>query len=188
MEQSELGQKWLIQLLETLGYPANVRLTDEVINPRRGCSLVIDHTNLRPHQIQALIGTDGVNIDAIQHMVNTCLNPFLNSSPNLLLNPSVNPSVPTEPYFYAVELNGYRQERQAVLEKIAQEAIAHVNETQTDYEIKNLTAAERRQVHMFFEDYPDLETFSEGKEPHRHLVVRLVKPDHIDLAISSESA
>lgn len=177
MEQSELGQKWLTQLLETIGYPAVVLLADEVISPRRGCTLEIDRSNLRPHQIQALIGTDGINIDAMQHMVNTCLNP----PPNL--------SVPaiTEPYFYVVELNGYRQERQALLEKIANEAIAHVNETQADYEIKNLTAAERRQVHMFFEDYPHLETFSEGKEPHRHLVVRHVKPDHIDLDSPSES-
>jgi spoIIIJ-associated protein len=184
MEQSELGQKWLTQLLETLGYPAVVLITDEVKNPRRGCSLTIDHTNLRPHQIQSLIGTDGVNIDAIQHMVNTCLNPYLSSSKNSSVNPS---STAFEPFFYVVELNGYRQERQAILENIAKGAIAHVTETQTDYEIKNLTPGERRQVHMFFEDYPHLETFSEGKEPHRHLVVRLVKPNQPELEIQAQS-
>jgi spoIIIJ-associated protein len=167
MEQSELGQKWLTQLLETLGYPSMVYIADEENNPRCGCSLVIDHANLRPHQIQALIGTDGVAIDAMQHLANACLNAHLNS-----VQP--NPSGASESFFYVVELNGYRKERQAVLEKIAQEAIAYVTENQKDYEIKNLNAAERRQIHVFFEDYPHLETFSEGKEPHRHLVVRLV--------------
>jgi spoIIIJ-associated protein len=160
MEQSELGRDWLSKLLDTLGYPCTVNIADEVSNPRCGCSLVIDRDRLRPHQIQALIGTDGVNIDAMQHMVNTCLNTYVGNDGG---------------YFYVVELNGYRQERQAALEKIATEAIAYVTTNQKDYEIKNLTAAERRQVHVFFEDYPNLETFSEGKEPNRHLVVRLAK-------------
>ncbi|AFY74381.1 putative RNA-binding protein [Synechococcus sp. PCC 7502] len=165
-EQSELGKKWLIQLLEILGYVCDVDITDEVNDPRRGCTLVIDHKHLLPDQVQALIGIDavsgiktGVTLDAIQHLANTALNAHLTPDAN--------------GFFYVVELNGYRKERQAVLTKIAEEAIAYVTENQNDYPIKNLSAAERRQVHMFFEDYPHIETFSEGKEPHRYLVVRL---------------
>jgi spoIIIJ-associated protein len=163
MEQSELGKKWLTQLLEMLGYPAVVNIEDEVNNHRSGCSLVIDHVSLRPHQIQALIGTDGVTIDAIQHLANACLNSHLTAAESS--------------FFYIVELNGYRQERQVALEIIAKEAIAYVTENDKNYEIKNLSAAERRLVHVFFEDYPQIETFSEGKDPNRYLVVRLLKPD-----------
>ncbi len=159
--QSELGEKWLTQLLEMLGYPAVVNIANEENNSRCGCSLVIDHSNFSPHQIQALTGADGVTIDALQHLANTCLNAHLSSSG----------------FFYVIELNDYRKERQVALEKIAQEAIAYVTAHQEDYSIKNLSAAERRQIHMFFEDYPHIETFSEGKEPSRFLVVRLKKSE-----------
>jgi spoIIIJ-associated protein len=164
MEQSEIGRKWLTQLLEILAYPTVVNIEDEVNNHNRsGCSLVIDRGNLRPHQIQALIGTDGVTIDAIQHLANTCLNSHLTATESS--------------FFYIVELNGYRQERQVTLEAIAKDAIAYVTENDKNYEIKNLSAAERRLVHIFFEDYPQIETFSEGKDPNRYLVVRLLNPD-----------
>ncbi|NEQ25399.1 MAG: RNA-binding protein, partial [Microcoleus sp. SIO2G3] len=36
----------------------------------------------------------------------------------------------------------------------------------------SLSAAERRQVHTLFQSYEDLETFSQGTEPDRRLVVR----------------
>jgi len=158
MEQSESGKsgnQWLTRLLDLMGYPTPVTVIEE---PVPNCSLVIDQTSLRPHQIQALIGADGVTIDAIQHLANACLNAHL--------------PLESSHCFYLVELNDYRKERQAVLLGIAEAAIAHVTSTQQDYEIKGLSAAERRQVHMFFEDYPELETFSQGKEPHRYLIVR----------------
>lgn len=150
MEKSETGRQWLAQLLEMLGSPAPIEAS--MLDDQSSCILTIDHSHLRPHQIQALIGTDGVSIDAIQHLANSCLN--------------------SQGVFYQIEINGYRRERLQVLEQIAQVAIAHVTSTKTNYEIKNLSASERRQLHILFEDYPDLETFSEGKEPHRYLVVR----------------
>ncbi len=160
MEQSETGKKWLTDLLALMGYPADVAIVEAAIESSRpGCSLVIDQTNLRPHHIQALIGADGMTIDAIQHLANASLNAHL--------------SLEATHFFYLIELNDYRKERQTVLLQIAETAIAHVKNQQQDYEIKGLSAAERRQVHMFFEDYPEIETFSQGKEPHRYLIVRL---------------
>jgi spoIIIJ-associated protein len=158
MEQAETGRQWLVQLLDLMGYPAGVEISDTQSSPRQSTSLTIDRANLRPHHIQALIGTDGVTIDAIQHLANACLNAHL----------------PLEAaHFYLIELNDYRKERLVVLQDIAETAIAHVKSKQQDYEIKGLSAAERRQLHMFFEDYPEIETFSQGKEPNRSLMVHL---------------
>ena len=40
-------------------------------------------------------------------------------------------------------------------------------------ELESLSAAERRQIHTFLKEARDLETFSQGQEPDRRLVVRL---------------
>lgn len=152
MENLETGRQWLSQILDMLGFSAPIAVA---IDDPSQCTLTIDHRHLQPDQIQALIGTDGATIDAIQHLANACLGKGL---------------------FYQIEINGYRQARQGVLEQIAQAAIAHVRTTKTSYEINNLSAAERRQMHMLFENHTDLESFSEGKEPQRHLVVRPVAP------------
>ena len=40
-------------------------------------------------------------------------------------------------------------------------------------EITALSSAERRQIHTLLKEATDLETESQGEEPHRRLVVRL---------------
>ncbi|MGF1674876.1 MAG: R3H domain-containing nucleic acid-binding protein, partial [Rivularia sp. (in: cyanobacteria)] len=50
--------------------------------------------------------------------------------------------------------------------------IDQVRNTGREVEVKSLSSAERRQVHTLLKEFEDLESFSQGKEPHRHLVVR----------------
>lgn len=164
MSQTETGTEWLTRLLDLMGYPSSVTSEIKATNgsdPEESINywLTIDSGKLRPHQIQALVGTDGVNIDAMQYLANIALN--------------LHHARPEDHYFYTIELNGYRAERLVVLQQIAEQAAKLVRETHKECELKDLSAAERRQVHTILKDYPDLETFSQGKEPHRHLIVRL---------------
>jgi spoIIIJ-associated protein len=69
-------------------------------------------------------------------------------------------------------LNGYRVKRQAEIRALASSAAEEARATGREVEIKSLSSAERRQIHTFFQDFSDLETYSRGKEPHRLLVVR----------------
>jgi spoIIIJ-associated protein len=159
---AEAATKWLTQLMELMGYSAsvNAEFVADIDSGATGsnCWLTIDHSGLRPHQIQALIGVDGVSLDAIQQLANIALNADLPSE--------------DAHCFFTIELNGYRAERQAELKQLADQAANQVRQTQQPFEIKDLTAAERRLVHMFLKEYPDLETFSQGKEPHRLLIVK----------------
>ncbi len=169
MPHTETASQWLMQLLKLMGYPSSVIAEpNPIINATKNateegeiCCLVIDHADLHPHQIQALIGIDGVNIDSIQYLANLTLNAHLASE--------------SAHCFYVVELNKYRANRQIELQQIANLASSQVRETQKEYEIENLSAADRRQVHMLLKQHPDLETFSQGKEPNRHLIVRLLQ-------------
>lgn len=166
MQQAEKGIKWLTDLLELMGCSASVaaEYKPSIDTDEQGENywLTIDHSSLRPHQIQALIGTDGVSIDAIQYLANVALNLHAASEETHS--------------FYTIELNDYRSERQAELQRIAESAAEQVRKTAQEFEIKALSAADRRHVHMLLKSQLDLETFSQGKEPHRHLIVRLVQP------------
>lgn len=160
------GQQWLESLLKLTGVSADVKPS---LEPTRGEGsepeeadtywLTIDETNLTPEQIRLLIGSEGTVLDAIQYLANATLNLA---------------QAPEQQASYTVELNGYRVRRQAEIRAIAEDAAQRVRSSSQEVEIKSLSSAERRLVHTFLKDFTDLETFSRGKEPHRHLVVRLL--------------
>jgi spoIIIJ-associated protein len=161
------GERWLQELLEIIGISAVVRgnlqalpsLDDESSDARETDSywLTIDASYLLPEQISALIGNDGSVLDAIQYLANSVL--------NLTQEEEDRTS-------YTVELNGYRIKRQAEVQSLAEAAAMEVRFSGREVEIKSLSSPERRQIHTYLEGFPDLETFSRGREPHRHLVVR----------------
>jgi spoIIIJ-associated protein len=74
---------------------------------------------------------------------------------------------------YTIELNGYRVRRYQELLEIADRAADRVRETGQEIEVPSLSSAERRQIHSFLQNSPDLVTESRGQEPDRKLVVKL---------------
>lgn len=158
------GEQWLTNLLLLSGISAQVKANVETnpafepeITTRESYWLTIDEANLTPEQMRVLIGPSASVIDSIQYLANSVLN---------LNQPEENQTS------YTVELNGYRVKREAEIRNLAETAAAEVRFSGREVEIKSLNAAERRQVHNLLERFSDLETFSRGKEPHRHLVVR----------------
>ncbi len=159
------GQEWLKTLLQLSGLSVDIEgelettpSLDEESQEQDSYWLTIDQTNLMPEQIEILTGPDGSVLDAIQYLANSILN---------LSQPQ------QEQASYTVELNGYRVRRYAEIRAMAEAAAQQVRSSGQEVEIKSLSSAERRQVHTLFKEFGDLETFSRGKEPHRHLVVRL---------------
>lgn len=154
------GQQWLESLLQLAGVGALVKATQEESASKSEDGqvnywLTIDETNLSAEQIENLIGDRGAVLDGMQYLANATLN--LNQD---------------QQAFYTIELNDYRAKRQIELQQVAQSAAEKVLSSGEEVEIKSLSSAERRQIHTILQDYQELETFSKGKEPHRHLVVR----------------
>ena len=168
MDSAVKGQQWLKTLLQLAGVPADVKAEVESPGehkpgetPVDSYWLTIDDKSLSAEQVATFTGSQGEVLDGIQYLANATLN--LNQ---------------TEPQgFYIVELNGYRAKRQVELNAIALSAAEQVRATEEEVEIKSLSSAERRQIHTILQEYP-LETFSRGKEPHRHLVVRRLGADN----------
>ncbi|NJK36188.1 MAG: RNA-binding protein, partial [Oscillatoriales cyanobacterium SM2_2_1] len=135
-DAKQQGQQWLTRLLHLVGAESTVQVQCGEAELGDSLWLVIDASPFSPDRIQALIGVDGDVLDAIQYLANTILNLGIEEGDRAA---------------YTVELNGYRQQRQEELKGMARQAAERVRETGQEVEMTHLSAAERRQVHNFFE-------------------------------------
>jgi spoIIIJ-associated protein len=171
MEDTSASANWLQELLGLMGYTTlvDIRLAEESPEQVNASSknywLEINAGGLQEQQIQRLIGRDGIVLDSLQYLAGILLNLHL---------PVEETTDQKNHNFYTVELNGYRSKRLTDLQSLAEQAVQQVRETQTEFVIKQLSSADRRYIHQLLEEFPDIETHSQGREPNRHLIVKLV--------------
>jgi spoIIIJ-associated protein len=102
----------------------------------------------------AFIGRHGSTIDAVQHLA------YKVAGGGRASGPRVN-----------IDAAGYRERRRAVLERQAEEAARRVESTGRPVALDPMSAIERKVVHEHLKARGGVETYSEGTEPDRHLVV-----------------
>ena len=102
-----------------------------------------------------LIGRHGQTIDALQYLANAAA-----------ARRSDGPRKEV-----VVDAAGYRDRRREVLESLAVRSAEHAVESSSRVELEPMTAIERKVVHLRLQDYPGVETTSEGAEPNRYVVV-----------------
>jgi spoIIIJ-associated protein len=100
------------------------------------------------------IGRHGQTIDAVQHLAFKIA--------------AVGQSPPPR---VEVDAAGYRDRRRQALERQADQAAADAVRSARPVALDAMSATERKVVHEYLKDRPDVETYSEGTEPDRHLVV-----------------
>ena len=100
------------------------------------------------------IGRHGQTIDAIQHLA------FKVAARGESPAPKVD-----------VDAAGYRDRRRQALERQADQAAADAVRSSRPVALDAMSATERKVVHEYLKDRGDVETYSEGTEPDRHLVV-----------------
>jgi spoIIIJ-associated protein len=100
-----------------------------------------------------LIGRHGQTIDAIQYLCNA-----------ILAREGAGVSV-------VVDAAGYRARREVTLGSLATSAAEQTIRTGERVELEPMTAVERKIVHVSLQEYPGVETESEGTEPNRFVVV-----------------
>ncbi len=71
----------------------------------------------------------------------------------------------------SVDAAGYREERREVVERQADRAAERALESGKEIELEPMSPTERRIVHQHLKDRSGIETFSEGAEPERCVVV-----------------
>lgn len=66
---------------------------------------------------------------------------------------------------------GYRARREEIVTEKAERAAERALDTDSEVELEDMNARERRIVHEHLKGNPEVETFSTGDEPHRRVVV-----------------
>ena len=102
-----------------------------------------------------LIGKHGATIDALQHIAARVA--FRGRE--------------RERKRVVIDAAGYRERRQAALERAAERAADEALSFGRAVELDPMSSFERRVVHNHLAERPDVETHSEGDEPDRRLVV-----------------
>lgn len=103
------------------------------------------------------IGRHGQTIEAVQHLAQrAALKGQDHAAPRRRI---------------VVDAAGYRARRQEALEGQADDAADEALREGRAVALEAMNATERRIVHEHLRDREDVETYSEGEEPRRHLVV-----------------
>ena len=100
------------------------------------------------------IGRHGQTIDAVQHLAFKVAAHGQSPAPRV-----------------EVDAAGYRERRRLALERQADQAAADAVRSSRPVALDAMSATERKVVHEYLKDRGDVETYSEGTEPDRHLVV-----------------
>jgi spoIIIJ-associated protein len=102
------------------------------------------------------IGRHGATIDAVQHLA------FKIANRDARRDDAVR---------VTVDAAGYRERREEMLHRQADQAAARAARSGRPVALDAMSATERKVVHEHLKDRDDVETYSEGTEPNRHLVV-----------------
>ena len=105
-----------------------------------------------------LIGKHGATIDAIQYLAARAA--FSSGE---------------ERKSVVVDADGYRERRARTLQRAADRAAGDALSFGRPVELEPMSAPERKIVHQHLADRTDVETYSEGEEPERRLVVTPVR-------------
>ena len=136
---------------EALGLGAGVRVEEDDEGIRG---------TLEGDDLGLFIGRHGQTIDAVQHLAFKIANRDAGRDQAVRVT---------------VDAAGYRERREQMLHRQADQAAARAVRSERPVALDAMSATERKVVHEYLKDRDDVETYSEGTEPDRHLVVAPVE-------------
>jgi spoIIIJ-associated protein len=145
-DTSELVQDLLERVDEALGLHASVEVVadgDTVTGTVHGTDLGL------------FIGRHGQTIEAVQHLAYRIAVRGHDGERQRIV----------------IDAEGYRARREEALHRQADQAADDAVRYKRPVALDAMTASERKIVHEYLRDRGDVETYSEGDEPDRHLVV-----------------
>ena len=118
--------------------------------------------NLKSPDAQILIGKQGANLEALQHVV------------RLLVRDQ------EEKTSFAIDIDDYKEKRQIYLKEIARKAAAQARSSGRSVALFPMSPSERRVVHNYLSLFSDLTTKSQGVEPNRRIIITVTKKSKDD--------
>ncbi len=150
--QQELAAGFVSEVVARFGIEATtqVRLTED-----DGIFVSVEGDNLG-----LLVGPKGATVEALQELTRTVVQRHTEEHTSRIV----------------VDVGGYRERRTAALRQFVVEAAADVRRTGLPEALEPMSPSDRKVVHDTVNGLEDLETTSEGVEPHRYVVIRPAQP------------
>jgi spoIIIJ-associated protein len=145
LEPAERVERLLEAVSDALGLGASVEVEQD--------SEAIRAT-LHGDDLGLFIGRHGTTIDAVQHLAYKLVAVDKHPAPRVV-----------------VDAAGYRARREQALHRQADQAAENVLRGGRPVALDAMSATERKVVHEYLKERSGVETYSEGTEPDRHLVV-----------------
>ena len=151
MSEEEARAERVRELVATVGEALGLSGEVTIEDRPEGIRAVLEGDDLG-----LFIGRHGQTIDAVQHLAFKVANRDAGRDAAVRVT---------------VDAAGYRARREQALHRQAEQAAEQAVESGRPVALDAMTATERKVVHEFLKDRGDVETYSEGTEPDRHLVV-----------------
>ena len=148
-EPAERLRALVTRVVQALGLRATVHVEESAEEIR---------ATVNGEDLGLLIGKHGSTIDALQHIG---MRAALRGR--------------EERKQVVVDAAGYRERREAALQRAADRAVSDALSFGRPVELEPMRALERKVVHMYLRDRTEVETHSEGDEPDRRLVITPVR-------------
>ena len=146
--------KAIEELLERVVTALGLEATIEVTDDGETCT-----GTLHGDDLGLFIGRHGQTIDAVQHLAQRMAGARAEHGRRIV-----------------VDAEGYRERRETILRRQADRAAEEALSSGRAVALDAMSAGERRLVHEYLRDHAEVQTYSEGDEPDRHLVVAPLAP------------
>lgn len=138
-------EDFLERVLGGIGIEADIRVSD------RGEEMI---ANIEGDDLGLFIGRHGQTMDAVQYLANIVI--FRNSDRRKRI---------------VIDAEDYRGRRMEILHGLADRGAKEVSRGRRQYELKPMSASERRIIHVYLQERDDVETYSDGREPYRRVII-----------------
>jgi len=145
IEPVEAVEELLEEVTRALGFDATIEVCDD--------GEIVTGT-VHGDDLGLFIGRHGQTIDAVQHLAQRVAGARMADGRRIV-----------------IDAEGYRERREAMLQRQADHAVDDALRAERPVALDAMTASERRLVHEYLRDNDEVQTYSEGDEPDRRLVV-----------------
>lgn len=133
----------------------NMNIQADVLIQKRSDYLIFEIVG---EDLGIVIGRRGQTLESLQLLVNTVANRYSESFIRILL-----------------DAENYRQKRKVTLEQLADRLAEKVLRTGQQVKLEPMNSQERKIIHSRLQDRTKISTYSEGKDPHRYIVIHVKK-------------
>lgn len=145
----ELAKEFLEKIVESMSLKASVK------TKRENNNLIIDVVGINPKNKGIIIGKRGKTLDAIQYLLSIYVNKE------------------EEEYIKVImDIEGYRKKRKKSLVRLAKRMANKSLSSGRKVKLEPMNPYERRIIHSTLQNFEGVETFSEGEDPYRRVVIK----------------